>query len=77
MGKLLLDLGLLENKEKACPPSTIQIVLGIEINTIEGTMSVPEERMREIKSLVAEWQEKTKSKKVDLQSLIGKLQDYT
>ena len=74
LGKLLFDLGLLENKEKACPPSTIQLVLGIEINTVEGTMSVPEERMREIKALVSEWQGKTKSKKVDLQSLIGKLQ---
>ena len=42
LGKLLFDLGLLENKEKACPPSTIQLVLGIEISTVEGTMSVPE-----------------------------------
>ena len=77
LGDLLHELGLLENIAKACPPSTIQIVLGVLINTVEGTISVPDERMQEIVSLVNEWQGKSKSTKIELQSLIGKLQYIT
>ena len=74
LGQLLVDLGLVENLDKACPPSTVQIVLGVEVNTEEGTISVPEFRMTEIVSLVKEWRTKVKAFKVELQSLIGKLQ---
>ena len=74
LGKTLQELGLLENVSKACPPAPIQIVLGIEINTVEGTIAVPKDKLHEIKVLVSEWQEKVKSTKVQLQSLIGKLQ---
>ena len=77
LGQLLIELGLLENLDKACPPAAIQIVLGIVINTIEGTLSVPVDRMEQILNLVAEWQEKTKCTKVELQSLIGLLQFVT
>ena len=77
LGQLLRELGLLENFAKACPPSTIQTVLGIVINTVDGTLSVPADRMEEILSLVGEWQEKSSTSKVDLQSLIGKLQYVT
>ena len=77
LGNLLHELGLEENIPKACPPSTIQIVLGIEINTIEGTLSVPKDRMEEILELMTKWRKKVKTNKVDLQSLIGKLQFVT
>ena len=74
LGHLLSDLGLFENFDKACPPATIQMVLGIMVNTVDGTLSVPEERMDEILTLVSMWQDKLRSTKVELQSLIGKLQ---
>ena len=74
LGRLLLDLGLLENQDKACPPSVVQVVLGVEINTVEGTISVPRERMEEIVALISKWEGKSRSTKVELQSLIGKLQ---
>ena len=77
LGDLLKELGLLENFEKACPPAMIQVVLGIIINTIDGTLSVPEDRLEEILTLVAEWQGKDKCTEVELQSLIGKLQFVT
>ena len=77
LGQLLQELGVLENLTKACPPATVQLVLGVLINTIEGTMSVPQPRMEEIISLVSEWQDKVRSTKVELQSLIGKLQYIT
>ena len=74
LGLTLEDLGLAENYSKACPPATIQIVLGIEFNTVHGTLSVPEEKMKEIKPLLKRWLRKMKSTKTDLQSLIGTLQ---
>ena len=77
LGQLLKELGLLENLAKACPPGTAQIVLGVLIDTVEGTVSVPEERMQEIISLVSKWQGKKSSSKIELQSLIGKLQYIT
>ena len=55
----------------------MQLVLGVVVNTIDGTISVPKDRLIEIIMLVEEWQTKTKSNKVDLQSLIGKLQFVT
>ena len=77
LGKLLTELGLLENFAKACPPATMQVVLGIVIDSVNGTISVPDERMKEIIDLVGEWQGKQRAKKVELQSLIGKLQYVT
>ena len=48
LGQLLHDLGLLENLSKACPPATVQLVLGVLVNTIDGTVSVPADRLEEI-----------------------------
>ena len=50
LGLLLHELGLLENFAKACPPSTVQLVLGVLIDTVQGTVSVPGERMRDYQS---------------------------
>ena len=73
LGQLLHDLGLEENIPKACPPSVIQIVLGVLIDTENMTISVTEERMVEIKELLLKWGKKKVCRKKELQSLIGKL----
>jgi hypothetical protein len=77
LGELLAELGLLENLAKACPPNTIQLVLGVLINTVDGTISVPGERLDEINALLTQWRRKRKTTKDELQSLIGKLQFVT
>ena len=77
LGILLEELGLSENYTKACPPCTVQIVLGVEIDTVKGTISVPDDRLAEILELLGEWKGKVYFKKVELQSLIGKLQFIT
>ena len=74
LGLTLSELGLSENLPKACPPANIQVVLGIEVNTVDGTLSVPNDKMKEIKPMLQKWQRKVKSTKTDLQSLIGTLQ---
>ena len=73
LGTLLAELGLLENVAKASPPDTKQIVLGVEIDTVNLTVSITKERMLEIEQLLIQWMTKHSAKKVELQSLIGKL----
>ncbi len=73
LGRVLEELGLEENKAKACPPSTVQVVLGVEINTSELTVSIKSERLIELKELCVVWERKRKSTKRELQSLVGKL----
>ena len=72
LGKLLESLGLLENYEKACPPNTKQTVLGVQVNTVDLTISVTPERLEEIRNIVKDWSLKTSASKNELQSLIGK-----
>ena len=73
LGKILCDLGLEENIPKACPPSVVQTVLGVVIDTNNMTISVTTERLDEIQNLLVKWRKKRVCRKKDLQSLIGKL----
>ena len=70
---MLEELDLLENYTKACPPSTVQVVLGVQVDTVNMTISISSERLVEIKQLVKKWLKKTKATKNELQSLVGKL----
>ena len=73
MGNLLAELGLVESKEKACTPSTVMTFLGVSFNTESMTMSVPPEKLEEIRSDLAVWMKKTTAVRRDLQSILGKL----
>ena len=73
LGILLSKLGLTENVPKACPPCTVQTVLGVSINTEKMTISITDERLQEISNLLTEWENKRSCKKKELQSIIGKL----
>ena len=73
LGQLLKDLGLLESEQKAYPPSTVQTVLGVEIDTVKMTISVTKERLEGTKIMLRSWLKKMSASKKELQSLIGKL----
>ena len=62
-----------ESVEKAEPPATSQVVLGVAFDTIAMTVSVTSDRLLEIESLVREWLTRKSASKSSLQSLIGKL----
>ena len=51
-GHLHRDLGLQESLAKAYPPSTVLTCLGVEVNTIDLTLSVTPERLHEIETLL-------------------------
>ena len=73
LGEVLSELGLLENTTKACPPAAIQTVLGVEVDTVNMTISVTKERLEETRKLLNSWLKKSSASKTELQSLIGKL----
>ena len=71
--ELLHDLGLDISKKKLVPPSTSVTCLGIQINTVARTISIPSEKLHRIVKLCASWSCKTYCSKRDLQSLLGSL----
>ena len=73
LGWLLSDLGLDESLKKSEPPTTKITYLGVEFDSVQMTMSVPPEKITEIKSEIGRWVRKTTITKKELQSLLGKL----
>ena len=70
---LLGELGLDISQKKLVHPSTQASCLGVIINTENFTISVPEEKLAQIKQVCAQWQHKAHCSKRDLQSLLGRL----
>ena len=71
---LLHALGLQESPHKVRPPSTQMTCLGVLFDTVNFTMTVTPDRLRELQEdLLPRWLQKKSASKTDLQSLIGKL----
>ena len=73
LGELLAELGLVESTDKASSPSTSMVYLGIQFDTVAMTMSVPPEKLAEVKAEIVRWCKKTTATKRPFQSLLGKL----
>ena len=71
--KLLQDLGLDISVSKLVSPSTSVICLDILVDTINKTISIPEQKLQEIKDTCRKWPSKTYCSKTELQSLLGLL----
>ena len=70
---LLVKLGFAISKKKLVPPSTKVTCLGVTIDTVNATISVPPEKMEKIKSMCQNWENKSRCTKKELQSLLGSL----
>ena len=73
LGLLLTDLGLEESGDKAEAPTQRITYLGVQFDSVAMTMSVPPEKLAEIKAEIHKWTRKTTITKKELQSLLGKL----
>ena len=71
------ELGMMEAEKKICEPSQVMTWLGIEFNTLEMTMSLPERKITEVASCVREWEQKKGATLREIQSLFGLLQFVT
>ena len=70
---VLQRLGFDINVKKLEPPVQIITFLGIEIDSINSTLSLPGKKLEELSEELAKWQTKNKATKHELQQLIGKL----
>ena len=70
---LLQDLGLDISVKKLCPPSTKVICLGIMFDTVNRSISIPDNKLQEIGQTCNAWSDKTIATKNELQSLLGLL----
>ena len=71
--KLMNDLGLTISDSKLVPPSTQVVCLGVLINTENGTVSIPPDKLSQINDTVRQWMQKITCTKRQLQSLLGLL----
>ena len=71
--QLLQDLGLEVSHSKLVPPSTQVICLGIAVDIIQKTLSIPEDKLKDIINMVNNWQDRKKCTKNQFQSLLGSL----
>ena len=67
-------LGVPLAPEKLEGPSSVLTFLGIEINTSEGILRLPAEKLRRLISTVTEWLPRRSCTRKELESLIGTLQ---
>ena len=70
---LLEELGLDISMEKLVAPATSVVCLGINIDTISRTISIPDQKLQEITNLCKNWSHKLNCTKNQLQSLLGSL----
>ena len=73
LADLFEDLGMAESTNKAHEPSTSMPYLGVNFNTISMKMSIPAEKLTEVRDEISFWSKKTKATKKGLQQLLGKL----
>ena len=71
--KLFQDLGMEESSSKYHPPSTDMPFLGVRFDTVKLQMSVPPEKLEDLREELNLWMKKTTATKKTLQQLLGKL----
>ena len=70
---LLTELGFDISEHKTVHPANKVICLGILVDTTNFTLSIPDEKLQEIKNLCKIWKNKKFCSKNQLQSLLGSL----
>ena len=71
LGSLLADLGLDTSPDKASPPATAMVFLGVLVNTDDMTVSVPPERLHELFNRCSSLLSVDQVSRAELQSLLG------
>ena len=70
---VLKTAGFVESPQKACPPSTKMVFVGVLFDTEKMSLEITQDRLLEIQELVAAWLVKETTSLKELQSLLGKL----
>ena len=70
---VLDEFGLQLAPHKSCEPSHFMIWLGILINSMDMTLSIPEAKLYEVQSIVSSFNTQNAATKCQIQSLVGLL----
>ena len=70
---LMNDLGLTISQKKLFSPSTKVTCLGVLIDTVNGIISIPPEKLRDVTDNVRQWLSRDAATKRELQSILGLL----
>ena len=70
---LLQELGLEISESKLLQPSTQVICLGILVDTVNRTISIPPDKLQDIKNICKSWVSRSTCTKNQFQSLLGSL----
>ncbi len=73
VGDILDRCGLRESVDKACPPSTKMVFLGVLFDTDKLTLEITPDRLVEIEQDLDRWLVMTHCTRHDIQELLGKL----
>ena len=68
---ILRSIGLQEAVNKTVFPCTLMVFLGIEVNTINLTLTIPQDKWSEIQQVLSSWQDRTSATKKQVQKLAG------
>ena len=71
--QILINMGLQEAASKTVAPCTIMVFLGIEVNTITLTLTIPMEKWEEIQKVLKKWEKMERATKKQVQKLAGLL----
>ena len=71
--KLVESLGLTVNWDKVAGPTQSLTFLGVEIDCLRRTLSLPKKKLDEVRILVRSWIGKSKVTKKQVKKLVGKL----
>lgn len=77
LGEIIIEVGLKESVEKACPPSVEMVFLGTGLNMRTMTLFITPDRVQELLSVLDHWKSKTEATMTEVQSLLGKLNFVT
>ena len=69
------DLGVPLAEHKTVGPATSIVFLGINLDSCSLQLSLPEEKLRELKALIQSWVARKVTTARDLKSLVGKLEN--
>ena len=72
--RLLRELGFAISWPKVQGPTKNLVFLGIEINTVSGMISLPQNKLEDFRTLLSSYEGKNRASCRQLQTLVGKLQ---
>ena len=71
--EILVKMGLQEACDKTVPPCTVMVFLGIQVNTIDMTLTIPKDKWQEISKELTIWLRKETATLKETQRLAGLL----